>query len=469
MTNPNQPQIKHLDELCVIHADFDIWSGQTRLAPEDLKLGAGGEIPPEKLALLGSKKICDPVKLRGFHRLKTKARRTLEHYGLSFMNGWAVPADRLDTILKQLDGIGKEFDAVRQEFLRDYDNAVEEWCMDNPGYEHIIRAGAMPRDVVEKRIGFDYQVFMIKPVGEPTDATQQRLNRKLGGLSNDLFDEINAEANKFYDEKLKGQIEIKKGTSIHLKKLRDKVDGLSFLNSAFVPLVNLLDDTLRGYESQAQGHRIVAPFLYQVVAAVLIMCDRSKIEGYANGSVTVDDVAGNAGMDSLANIVSPVPGNDGSSSTPLATQPTDDAASPMDTAATPAPDEPATPPEVQTAPEAVEPAQEVDSMPDPVIEETSALPEANGQHSEDSQQAVTGDDLLADMDKFFEHLTDTSPALAAEVEAKPAQEPAKEVDDPEPATIQTATPATLAPVTPAPQAMPEPVTMMDEDEDWGGW
>lgn len=279
--------VQHLESLCVIHVDFDIWSGQTRLTPADLKLGEGGEIPPEKVAQLGSKKICDPSKLKGFNRLKTETRRLLLSYGMPFMNGFAVPASRADEICDKLNTVSGEFEALKQTFINGYNAAVEEWISENPEYEVAIRAGALPRSAVEKRIGFEYQVFMIQPISE-NDPTAQNLNRKVESLGRDLLDEVTEEAAKFYSKNLSGRESCGVTTRLTLKNLRDKVDGLSFLNSTFIPLVNLLDVTLRGYEQHAQGRVIQAPFFYQVVAAVLIMSDRKRIEEYANGAVTLD-------------------------------------------------------------------------------------------------------------------------------------------------------------------------------------
>ncbi|MDV5469040.1 DUF3150 domain-containing protein [Klebsiella pneumoniae] len=92
-----------------------------------------------------------------------------------------------------------------------------------------------------------------------------------------------SEANKFYVTFGRSN-QCAVTTRQTLRNIRDKVDGLSFLNSAFNPLVKLLDQTLRGYEQHADGRNIVAPFFYQVVAAVLIMVsERDRIEQYANG------------------------------------------------------------------------------------------------------------------------------------------------------------------------------------------
>ena len=434
MTSTNNvSKIKQLDKLCVVHADFDIWSGQTKLAVEDLKLGDGGEIPPAALAQLGSKRICNPERLKGFHKLKTRAIRKLEHYGLRFMNGWAVPTNRLDEILMHLDDIAAEFAKERQDFLDQYDATVESWCRDNPDYESIIRRGAMPRDVVEQRVGFDYQVYMVQPAGSPTDQVQARLNRKVGGLSDDLFDEIVSASNDFYTSKLQGQIEVKKGTRSHLKKIRDKVDGLSFLNGAFAPLVKLLDQTLTGYETQAQGHRIVAPFLYQVVAVVLIMCDRSRIQDYASGNVTVDSMMPAIGQ--ADTVPQPTTFDFGAVATSAQLsndQDTDDQI-----------DQTATAPE----PTAAQPSQLV---PEPQMDTAGDI--------------KTGDDLLADMDAFFKSCTDNSPSDEDEPQVQPQVQIAP--------TSAPATPSTTAPAvrdTAASYVAPASDFASVGEDDWGSW
>lgn len=283
-------KINILNLLSVVQIDFDIWSGQTRLTPDDLKLGEGGEVPPEKIAQLGSKKICDPLQLKEFHRLKSEARRYLLRHGVPFMNGYAVPADKVDAIEFRLAEIQKEFDAVKQTFINGYNRAVDAWIEANPDYAQALRAGALAQQAVEKRIGFDYQIFMIRPV-EGNDANSARLNNKVGRLGDDLLSEIAIEADDFYRKRLAGRTECAASTKQTLKGIRDKVDGLSFLNNNFIPLVNLLDRTLRGYEINTVKRNISGLFFYQVVAVTLIMCDRTRIKEYASGSLNVDQMA----------------------------------------------------------------------------------------------------------------------------------------------------------------------------------
>ncbi|MDY6929403.1 MAG: DUF3150 domain-containing protein [Pseudomonadota bacterium] len=420
--------VKHLENLCVIHVDFDIWSGQTRLSPDDFKLGEGGKIPSEKVAQLGSKKICDPAKLKGFHRLKTETRRLLLRHGMPFMNGFAVPASKTDTICDELNKISAEYESLKQDFVSGYNNAVEEWILENPEYESTIRAGALPKSAVEKRIGFEYQIFMIQPISDD-DPTAESLNRKIESLGGDLLDEVTEEAQNFFSKNLSGREECSIATRNTLKKIRDKVDGLSFLDSSFIPLVNLLDETLRGYEQHAHGRFIRAPFFYQVVAATLIMGDRKRLQEYAEGAVTL------AGM---AETVTPGHSrNDSNSSddTTAQTQPEGDS----NEADGDVPYEPLSSDERQemVVNTELETAQPEESLSDdnPTISETSQ------------------EDLEADMDRFFEQFSSSDEAQASE-------QAVAEESETHPETVEVAQPVAVEPETHP--VMPE----TEEEEDF---
>lgn len=282
----SQTQIKHLDSLSVVQIDFNIWSGQTRLRPEDFNLGVGGELPSEKVAQLGSKKIIDTANLNGFHRLKQEARRMLSRYGMPFMNGFAVPLDKTDEVCDRLDKIEDEFNLLKQKFFQEYNDAINDWARENPDLEKAIRDGALSQSDVESRIGFEYQLFRIAPMDD--QANSERLTRKVNSLGDDLLSEIIKTASEFYTERLLGNRQVNISTRRTLIALRDKIDGLSFLNNAFSSLVQLLDETIDGYAKHAVGRNITDPFLWQVIGAVLILSDRDRIEQYATGTVTVD-------------------------------------------------------------------------------------------------------------------------------------------------------------------------------------
>lgn len=248
--------VNHLEQLAILQIDFDIWSGQVKLDDPDLKLGIGGELPPKELVDLGRKYVINKEHLRPFNRLKTHARRLCLAYGMPFMNGFAVPLDKIDTISKDLDTVSTEMADLKAHFLVNYDKWIDDWERKNPDYAQAIRAGALPKAVVQKRIGFDYQVFQVNPVNE---AQSKKLNTMAAGLAGELMDEIVMEANNFFHSSLKGKESCQANTQKTLKRIRDKVDGLSFLDSSFLSVIDLLDKTIAGYAGAGKAAVWIRP------------------------------------------------------------------------------------------------------------------------------------------------------------------------------------------------------------------
>lgn len=283
MSNAN----KVTDQVVVVDLNINIWSGQRKLDIADIRLGQGGELPPEKVANLGNKKIVDPKSLNPFHRIKTKARRYLADHGMPFLGGWACPAAKYAAIQARLKEFEAEYDGAKVRFLHDYDRTVESWVADNPEYANEIRRGVMHVKDVERRIDFSFETFKLQPAAE---GEEEKLERKVARLGDDLLDEVAATAAKFA-ETLVGRTEIASTTSITLKGIRDKVEGLAFLNGNLQPVAELLSETIRGYELNREGRNVVAPFIYQVQAVVLTLADRDRIERFARGEISIGDAA----------------------------------------------------------------------------------------------------------------------------------------------------------------------------------
>lgn len=275
------------EQVVVVDLDINIWSGQRKLDTADIRIGQGGELPPEKVANLGNKKIVDPAALNPFHRIKTQARRFLADHGMPFLGGWACPADKYDAIKVRLEGFEQEFEDAKQHFIAEYDNAVKSWVADNPEYANEILRGVMDYRDVERRIGFSFETFKLQPAVEDEG---EKLERKITRLGDDLIDEVAAAAAKFADT-LVGRDRIASTTSITLKGIRDKVEGLAFLNGNLQPVADLLSDTIAGYDLHRDGRNIVAPFIYQVQAVALTLADPDRIERFARGEIEIDQAA----------------------------------------------------------------------------------------------------------------------------------------------------------------------------------
>jgi hypothetical protein len=63
----SQAAIQILEELSAVILNVVIWTARTKLTADDF---GHAELPPEELASLGSKKICDPANLKIFTALK---------------------------------------------------------------------------------------------------------------------------------------------------------------------------------------------------------------------------------------------------------------------------------------------------------------------------------------------------------------------------------------------------------------
>lgn len=281
--------ITHYDSLAVIIDDFDIWGGKTSLSASDFRLGDGGELPPSTIAHLGNKKIISSDHLRGFNRLKTACRRFLLRHGVPFMNGVAVPVKVVPDIAQKLDAIGVEFQTLRSDFLANYDMAVSDWVSAHPDYEAVIRRNALTELEVAKRLNFEYQVFMISASQDP--ALSQKLSEKVDGLGDGLVQEVADTALKMYDVHFAGKARCGARAQQQLKGLRDKVDGLSFLNGNLAPLVGMMDSALRLFQTTSQGGFVQAPYFWEVASVVLILSQRRTIEQYAKNEIVIDDIA----------------------------------------------------------------------------------------------------------------------------------------------------------------------------------
>lgn len=278
-------KITTLDSLAVVQVDLSIWTGQTKLHKEDINLGEGGSLPSEKVVQLGSKKIIDASRLKVFHSKRQAYRNKLMRVGIPFMNGYAVPVTKLDEVTQYLDDLEIEFNHEKHLFLNDYDIAVDQWALENPDMAQAIRSCAPSRNDVAERISFDYQVFKISPFTED----DERINRKIAGLGDELIAELINEAKSFYEKNLVGRDSLSTRTRSTLVGWYEKLEGLAFLSQNIRPLANLLKGAIDCY-LYANGGQLASPYFWQVVGAVAILSDSSKVSDYLDGKISISSV-----------------------------------------------------------------------------------------------------------------------------------------------------------------------------------
>ncbi len=225
-----------LDSLMAINLDVNIWTARKKLTPADF---GGAELPPEDLASLGSKKVCNPQELRVFGTLKARAVNLLDRTGVRFLGGWAIPEDKADEIVAELTVIRDDFLNAKEQFLNRYDEAVRDWISQHPGWESLIGTSTVSADYVRSRIGFKWQMFKLLPPAD--DSVHQGLREEITDLGGTLFGEVAKSATDTWHRCFEGKDKVTHKALSPLRSIHAKLSGLSFVEPRAMPVMDLLD------------------------------------------------------------------------------------------------------------------------------------------------------------------------------------------------------------------------------------
>jgi len=225
-----------LDCLMAINLDVNIWSARKKLTPADF---GGAELPPEDLASLGCKRVCNPEDLRIFGTLKARAVNLLDRHGVRFLGGWGIPEDKAKDLVDELRQIQGEFTAAKADFLARYDQAVQEWISKHTGWEQLIADSTVNADYVRSRLGFKWQVYRIMPPGTDTPV-DEGLKEEMHGLGNTLFGEVAKSAGEAWHKCYAGKTEVTHKALSPLRTIQQKLAGLSFIEPRVAPVADLI-------------------------------------------------------------------------------------------------------------------------------------------------------------------------------------------------------------------------------------
>ena len=231
-----------LKSILAVNLDVNIWSARRKLQPGDF---VHSELPPEKLASLGSKRICNPYDLKVFSTLKARAVNVLDKSGVRFLGGWAIPEAKAAEIVNGLDLIAEEFKHAKDKFMKNYDQAVQNWIKENPGWEKIIATSVVNADYVASRIAFNWQVFkVVNPTGRKKALLETGLQSEVSNLGGTLFDEIAKEARNAFNRSFMSKSMITRKALSPLKNIQQKLHDLSFIEPKVAPVASLIQSAL---------------------------------------------------------------------------------------------------------------------------------------------------------------------------------------------------------------------------------
>ena len=269
-----------LEQMVLVKVEANIYGARKKLKKEDLMLADGTKLPPEDLASLGSKRLLDPDKLSVFNRLKKEAERICLRIGTRFLGGYAIPGDSATDIIAELERIALDFTAAKMEFLAGYDAAVSDWVVRHPEFADIIEKAVDSVEFVSTRLSFDYLMVTVGlPAALPT-ADIVRLETKIGSLSEQMFYEIAVDAHLFIEQSLIGKDQVTRNALRPIKRMRDKLDGLGFLDYRVEPVVSTIDDLLSRIPSKGA---IEGSILQEIFATAMLLADPIKTRQHGQG------------------------------------------------------------------------------------------------------------------------------------------------------------------------------------------
>ena len=283
-----QTDIKVLDSLLALHLEVNIWTARKKLSPEDFD---GAKLPPEDLASLGSKRVCDPETLRVFGTLKARAVSLLDRHGVRFLGGWAIPENQADSIVTELDQILQDFNAAKEDFLSRYDESVREWIAKHPGWEQIIFDSTVSADYVRSRMGFLWRLYRIVPP-DPADPVMVGIKDEVEGLGQTLFGEVSKAATEAWHKCFAGKMEITRKALSPLRTIHQKLSGLSFVEPRVSPVADLIHTA---FEHLPKRGKIEGANLIMLQGLVSLLRDTDALiehgQKIMNGTTSTDVLA----------------------------------------------------------------------------------------------------------------------------------------------------------------------------------
>jgi hypothetical protein len=274
-----------IENVQVVKLEASIWTARKKLRPEDLILADGSKLPPDELASLGTMRIVDRDKLSAFETLKRRAESLCLKTGVRFLGGYAVPVGAMPALLPELDAIQAEFDGQKREFIASYADSVDEWMSKYPDFAPAIGRHVDPVESVAARLAFDYVVFGIaKPkAGAGWDGSASAggsLDRSVASMGDSLFREVAVDANALLDNSLLGKQSVTRKALNPVRRMRDKLDGLSFLDRRVNPVVETIDALLAAIPKKGE---IKGPVFDRVLSVALLLSDADKMRRHGEG------------------------------------------------------------------------------------------------------------------------------------------------------------------------------------------
>lgn len=249
----------------------------------DIKLAPGEELPPPEVMRLGAKRIYSPQDIAEFHRVRNEMQKKCLAVGTRFLGGYLVPRAKTDALFEQLQESIAAYDRYAKDFLATRTDKIEAWASKFPAFKARILAAVEPESTLKKRLQATVACVRINAVPNNEAGLQQQVAQ----VGNQVLHEIAVIAAErvetaFNYRNKEGKPRCTRKVVNVLTDLRDKLDGLAFIDSNLRHLVNHIDQLVSGmskngpYEGQD---------FYNLYSMMLILSDERKAMQLAQGLI----------------------------------------------------------------------------------------------------------------------------------------------------------------------------------------
>ncbi|ENY6785174.1 DUF3150 domain-containing protein [Providencia rettgeri] len=239
MSTNNQTHTQVLDQLILVSlSEISCISGRKKLQRQDL--GENAELPPEVMVSLGSKKVIDPQLINPFERFKNKAKKACLTYGVAFMGGYAVPTDKVNTLIDELKDVKQEFYDYKKEFLKaDFNGWINSF---EEKYRAIlVRDAAIDIGYMDSQIQFGFTAIHITPYGNAI--IQDGFASQVKSLADEVYEDVASVADKFL-KNLNSKDAISQHTLNPLRRSAEKLRTLAFIDPSVEGLCEYMSQVL---------------------------------------------------------------------------------------------------------------------------------------------------------------------------------------------------------------------------------
>ena len=152
----------------------------------------------------------------------------------------SFPASRPTAITTELERIAQDFAAAKANFLAGYDAAVTDWVVrPSRSLPALSKKRSIPLTMCRRGLAFD---FLVLTVGLPEVLPPEEvvlIESKISrSISEQLFYEISVDANQLIEQSLLGKDQVTRSALRPIRRMRDKLDGLGFLDYRVAPVVS---------------------------------------------------------------------------------------------------------------------------------------------------------------------------------------------------------------------------------------